>query len=148
MKSAPYRRLSSVCLTRTARLQRQVDELTGQLIAYEIGELLAAARPVAGLRLVERLYADRSVDALKQTASMLREHAGTVALLGTTAGGKVTLVFTRSDDVALHMGNLLRDTLKAFGGGGGGRPEFAQGGGVDAGQAEAILKFASAHINP
>lgn len=139
--------LAQRLLEQNRDLQRQVDGLTARVITYEIAELLAAAQPANGLRVVQQLYPDRSVDALKQTATLLREQAGTVALLGTTAGGKLTLVFARSDDAAPHMGNLLRDTLKAFGGGGGGRPEIAQGGGVEASQGEAILVYARSQIN-
>ena len=40
------------------------------------------------------------------------------------------------------MGNLLRASLNAFGGGGGGRPEFAQGGGVAVPTLPALLNFA------
>jgi alanyl-tRNA synthetase len=57
-------------------------------------------------------------------------------------GGKATVIFARSADVDTHVGNLLRDALKAFGGGGGGRPEFAQGGGVAMEQLPALLEYA------
>ena len=93
-------------------------------------------------RVVQQLYADRSVDALKHMGAQFRGQPQTVALLATTAGGKLTLLFVRSDDVDLHMGNLLRETLQAFGGGGGGRAEVAQGGGVACEQAQAVLEFA------
>ncbi len=126
----------------TRELQRQVDTLTEQIISYEVPELLAAA-PLDGiLRVVQKIYVDRSVDALKQAATLLRSQSQTLALLCTQSGGKLTLLFGRSDDVALHAGNLLRDTLKAFGGNGGGRPELAQGGGVDPAQAAAMLDYA------
>jgi alanyl-tRNA synthetase len=129
-------------LDQARELQRQVDALTEQLVAYEVNELLASAAAAGDLRVVQRVYADRSVDALKQTATLLRSRPKTLALLGTQVGGKLTLLFGRSDDVALHAGNLLRDTLKAFGGNGGGRPEVAQGGGVDPAQAAAMLDYA------
>jgi len=123
-------------------LQRQVGELEERLALAEVDELLAAAPEQDGRRVVVQLYADRSVDALKTTAAQLRGHPQTVALLATTGGGKLTVLFTRSDDADLHMGNLLRDTLRAFGGGGGGRPEYAQGGGIDPTQAQAVLDYA------
>jgi alanyl-tRNA synthetase len=129
-------------LDQTRELQRQVDTLTEQLVAYEVDELLARAAMEGDLRVVQKVYADRSVDALKQTASLLRGQPKTLALLGTQPGGKLTLLFGRSDDLSLHAGNLLRDTLKAFGGNGGGRPELAQGGGVDPAQAAAMLDYA------
>ncbi len=129
-------------LEQTRDLQRQVAELEEQLVLAEVDGLLAAAPQVAGRRVVIQHYPDRSVDALKTTAAQLRGQAQTVALLATTGGGKLTVIFARSDDVDLHMGNLLRDTLRAFGGGGGGRPEFAQGGGIDPAQAQALLDHA------
>jgi alanyl-tRNA synthetase len=126
--------------------QRQVDAVTEQLIGYEVRDLLAAAALVNGaggnLRLVRTLYADRSVDALKQSAALLRHEPGMLALLGTQAGGKLALIFARSDDVSVHAGNLLRDALKAFGGNGGGRPELAQGGAADPNVGEAVLEYA------
>ena len=138
-------------LDQNRALQHQVDELLIQQIAYEVGDLFASAQSSihAGQeqRIVRKLYGDRSVDALKQTASLLCQQRGTIALLGTQAGGKLALVFARSDDVALHAGNLLRDTLKAFGGNGGGRPELAQGGGVQPSQGPDILEHAATLAN-
>ena len=134
--------LTQRSLDQVRELQRQVDTLTEQLVAFEIRELLAAAPMNGDLRVVQKVYLDRSVDALKQAAGLLRSQPRTLALLGTQGGGKLTLLFGRSDDVGLHAGNLLRDTLKAFGGNGGGRPELAQGGGVDPAQAAAMLDYA------
>jgi alanyl-tRNA synthetase len=134
-------------LDQTRDLQQQVEVLMGQLVAYEAEDLLAHAAvaeqsPAGGLHIVQKFYSDRSVDALKQLAALLRSRPNTLALLATGAGGKLTVLFARSDDVNLHVGNLLRDTLKAFGGNGGGRPEQAQGGGSDASAAPAVLDHA------
>ena len=129
-------------LDQNRTLQRQVDQLTEQVIAFEIDALLAAPPAPAGRRVVARLYPDRSVDALKVMAARLRAQPQTVALLATQTGGKLTLLFTRSDDVDLHMGNLLRDALVASGGNGGGRPDYAQGGAPDPAVGEEVLRHA------
>ena len=44
--------------------------------------------------------------------------------------GRAVFVFARSQDVDIHMGQLLSQAAKPLGGKGGGRPDFAQGGGV------------------
>ncbi len=124
------------------QLQRRVDQLTTDLLTYEVSALRAQAEPVGGFHLVRQVWAERSVDALKTAANLLTETPGTVALLATTNGDKTNAVFARAADVDAHMGNLLRAALQAFGGRGGGRPEFAQGGGVAADQADALLAFA------
>ncbi|MBK8048932.1 MAG: alanyl-tRNA editing protein [Anaerolineales bacterium] len=129
-------------------LQRQLDLLNGQLAEYEVAQLLGEAeRTGSDLRIVRRLFQDRSVDTMKQLAAGLRDQDRTVALLATTVGDKLTLIFVRSADVDVHVGNVLRDTLAAFGGGGGGRPDYAQGGGVAPAQAQAILEYAEARLN-
>ena len=53
-----------------------------------------------------------------------------IALIGADAGdGRANLVFARSADVSTPMGQLLSSAAKPLGGKGGGRPDFAQGGG-------------------
>jgi alanyl-tRNA synthetase len=54
-----------------------------------------------------------------------------VALLAASshADEKGHLTFARSADLDLNMGALVREACAAIGGRGGGRPEFAQGGG-------------------
>ncbi|HXF63775.1 MAG TPA: DHHA1 domain-containing protein [Caldilineaceae bacterium] len=122
-------------------LQRRVDELTTQQLAQTAQALLAAAQPVGDLRVAARVL-DLPPDAVKTLANLLQAEGRTVALLGTAAGGKPTIIFARSEDGRLHMGNLLRAALAAFGGGGGGRPEFAQGGGVPAEKLAEVIAFA------
>lgn len=131
-------------------LQHQVDELTTRLLTFEVEDVAATAQTVqmeAGeCQLVVQHWPDRPVEAVKTLANLLQARPQTIALLATTAGGKTTAIFARSSGIATHMGNLLRDALKAFGGGGGGRPEFAQGGGVAVDQADALLAYAVARI--
>lgn len=127
-------------------LQRQVDTLTTQLLSYEVEDIAATATLVGEIHVVAQSWADRPVDVVKALANLLQERPNTVALLATTVGGKATVVFARSAGVEAHMGNLLRDALKAFGGGGGGRPEFAQGGGVAVDQVPALLEYTTTRL--
>jgi alanyl-tRNA synthetase len=129
-------------------LHREVDALTMRLLSYEVNEIAATARVIGGWQVVVGNWADRSVEATKTLANLLQARPHTIALLGTSAGGKATVIFARSGDVEVHMGNLLRDALKQFGGGGGGRPEFAQGGGVSTEQIGALLERAVESLEP
>ena len=113
------------------------------LVLYQARELLTAAEKVGGLRLVAQALADAEQVALQRLARALIAEPGVVALLGCKQRGKGTFLFARSAELALHVGDLLRDTLGQFGGGGGGRPDFAQGGGVPAERLEDVLKAAS-----
>ena len=110
------------------KLQAQQEAL----LQFQARELLATAETVGGLRLVAQALSDAEPTAAQSLARALIAEPGVVALLGCGAPsgsrGKGTVVFARSADLSLHVGGLLRDTLKQFGGGGGGRPDFAQGG--------------------
>ncbi len=83
-----------------------------------------------GVRVVARML-EGDVNLIKDVASRLIRQPQTAALLGAeVAPGRAVFVFARSDDVDIHMGRLLSDAAKPLGGKGGGRPDFAQGGGV------------------
>ena len=83
-----------------------------------------------GVRVVARML-EGDVNLIKDVASRLIKKPGTAALLGAEVeAGRAVFVFARSQDVDIHMGRLLSDAAKPLGGKGGGRPDFAQGGGV------------------
>ncbi len=129
-------------LEQSRAAERQLGQLGEQLAGYEAADLREHGTTVNGATLVVRLSPQHTADALKAVATRLSENPATIALLASTAGDKVTVIFCRSADVDLHMGTLLRDTLRTFGGGGGGRPEYAQGGGVAPDLAQAVLDHA------
>ena len=81
-----------------------------------------------GAKLIAR-FVDADAGGLRDLASRLIETPGVIALLGAMNGEQAIYVFGRAADVEANMGNLLRDSAKPLGGKGGGRPDFAQGGG-------------------
>ena len=88
-------------------------------------------------------YAGRDATALRTLASQLIADAHAVALLGSAQGDKVTVIFARGEQAPLHAGNLLRASLQRFGGGGGGRPDFAQGGGIAPDRLADLITYAA-----
>ena len=92
---------------------------------------------VGPARVVHAHLPGRAPDDLKHLAQRLVEHEGTAVLLASgEAGQKGFFTFARSADLDLHMGTLVRQACQVIGGGGGGRPEFAQGGGP---QGDAVI---------
>ena len=126
--------------------ERELNAQRETLVGYQAREMLAEAESVACVRLVAREMADAEPALVQKMARALIAEAGVVALLSCARGGKGTVVFARSQDLSVHAGNLLRDTLKKFGGGGGGRPDFAQGGGVAAEKLAEVLEAAAADV--
>ncbi|MEP7272818.1 MAG: DHHA1 domain-containing protein, partial [Acidobacteriota bacterium] len=118
---------------------RRLRELTEVAARAEAAELIEAEGVTAGITVVERIFDDRSLDELKLLAHRLVEHARIVALLGTRDGDMARLVFARSADLELDVGKLMRSACEAIGGRGGGKPDFAQGGGPATSQLEAVV---------
>lgn len=133
-------------LDQQRELQRRFGQLEKAWVEAEAPALWAAAPEVAGSKVVALVLPGRSAEAVKQMATLLAQRAQTVALLAGDDGGKCTAVFSCSNDLSLHMGNLLRATLQQLGGGGGGKPDFAQGGLADGSAAANVVELAVAAL--
>ena len=116
------------------KLRKQVEDLESQLLDYEAGQF-----PVTD-GLAVAVFKNRGIEKLKMLATKICARPNTVALLA-DEGDQLRVVFARSADSTVDVAALLKKTLERFGGRGGGRPNLAQGGGLN-GAADEILKFA------
>ena len=112
-------RLAEIELGRLRR-ERLLAQADAMLAGAEI--LPDGTRLVAG-------FVDADSMGLRELVSRLIEQPRVAALLGAAAGDQAIYVFGRSADVDAAMGDLLRESAKPYGGKGGGKPDFAQGGG-------------------
>jgi alanyl-tRNA synthetase len=128
------------------RLSRRVRELAGLAAKSEAQELIEAAEAVDRLRIVSRVFEDRDLEELKLLAHRLVDAEGVVALLAAKEGGMARLVFARSANLpnGADMNLLMRATCERLGGRGGGKPDFAQGGGSETQELNSALAAAKA----
>jgi alanyl-tRNA synthetase len=112
-------------------LGKQVDDLTKQLgvIKQQDGEEVAP-----GVSLVSDL-SDASMGDLVTMARQAITNPGTLVVLASTMGG---MVVACSKDVDIDCRQLLLSALEAAGGRGGGKVDFAQGGGEGERMADAL----------
>ena len=146
--------------------KRAMSALQRDLARYHAEELAASAETVrlAALRTSEgkadttdagkmdghdvRLVAhavDADANGLKTLAAAIAARPGYLVVL-VSAATPALVVVARSADVSVPAQQLLTSLIARFGGRGGGRPEFAQGGGLEA-SPEAILEAARAHFS-
>ena len=116
-------------LQRLKDAERELNRLRREHLLESIPAMLERAEALPGGGKLVCELADCDPAALKELGSKLIEENGVVALLGAKNGEKCNFVFARSADMNLAMGKLLSETAKPLGGKGGGRPDFAQGGG-------------------
>jgi len=116
-------------------LKRQLGEARRGAAGGALDQMLARKVEINGIALVAAEAETGDPEALKALVDQLAEKSGGVVILGGGANGKgVFIAKVTAEAVALgaHAGNLVREVAKLAGGGGGGRPEFAQAGAKDA----------------
>jgi alanyl-tRNA synthetase len=123
------------------KLKKRHREVKEKLISFEVEELYGNAEVVSGHRIVKKIFADRDIQEMKTLCLLLKEKDKTVSLFGNTAQGAL-LIFSRSEDVDLNLSTILKKSVEIIGGKGGGRPDFAQGGGTDVSSLEKALRAA------
>jgi alanyl-tRNA synthetase len=104
-----------------------VKRLEERLAEHEARALLAsqAATGAESLRVIASALEEATPGYLGLLAAKLVAETNVVSLLASRASGHV--VFAQTKGLPHDMGALLRDTLKQFGGKGGGAKDFAQG---------------------
>jgi alanyl-tRNA synthetase len=121
-------------------LRKQREQSQEELAAAQAATLLAETPEANGCKLVVHTFADREVNFVKLLAQKLvRLSTNAVALLGTTSP-EPSLVFAQSAGQPFDMGTLMKETMAALGGRGGGSKDMAQGGVVSGEGLEASLK--------
>jgi alanyl-tRNA synthetase len=128
------------------RLTRRMREL-GELAAQsESQELLETAKWINGLAIVSRVFDDRDFEEIKLIAHRLVEREGVIALLAAREVELARLVFARSTDVSADMSSLMKVACEKLGGRGGGKPDFAQGGGPKIDELERTIEVVKAEL--
>lgn len=108
--------------------RKRLEALTARLNENMAETLVAQAVPVDGVRVV--VYQVEEGEDPQALSLSLTSRPGVVAVLG-VASKSPKLFVSRSADLTLDCRPVLKDIMKLVGGGGGGKPEFAQGGGGD-----------------
>ena len=123
------------------RLLRRSRELAQIAAIVEAHELIEAAETVEGLRIVSKVFEDRDVEELNLLAHRLVDGDNVVALLAAKESETARLVFARSANLSADMNALMRAACERLGGRGGGKSDFAHGGGPKVGELNQALEL-------
>lgn len=124
-------------------LRSQVRQLSEQQLGFEARALWANGELANGLRVVRHTFRDRAPAETARLAREVIELKGAVVLFG-IAGAKSQLIFARSADVERDMVMLIKAAAPVLNAEGGGRADFAQGGGPAADEARVEAALARA----
>ncbi|MCK1783161.1 alanine--tRNA ligase [Pseudomonas sp. TNT11] len=132
----------SAVLERNRALEKQLEQLQAKAASAAGDDLSASAQDVKGVKVLAVRLDGQDGKALLALVEQLKNKLGrAVILLGSVHEDKVVLVAGVTKDLTgqLKAGDLMKQAAAAVGGKGGGRPDMAQGGGVDAGALDAAL---------
>lgn len=121
-------------------LMKQLDAFKKGRVGDTVDELLEKAVQVKGAKIVRHVESE-DIKHLVGLAKLLIDQPRTVAVLGSDEGG-AKVVIARSHDIALDCRPIIKEIMVIVSGSGGGKPDFAQGGGTDASKLEQALDLA------
>jgi len=133
--------------TELRQTQKQLESLKAELALAKSDQLLAQAQAVGNTKILVAELPGVDADGLKTVAERLLQKLGegAVVLGSVPEPEKVSLVAAFSPGInkqGLQAGKFIGTIAKICGGGGGGRPNFAQAGGRDASKLPAALEVA------
>jgi alanyl-tRNA synthetase len=114
------------------RLGREISHVKMKAAESSAGDAAAEIVQIGGARVLVRRVDDLDASALRELADSLKNSLGSGAVvLGAAADDKVQFVISVTSDLTarVHAGKLVKQLAPIVGGGGGGRPDFAQAGG-------------------
>jgi alanyl-tRNA synthetase len=135
-----------------------VERLHGEIkrLTREVGQLKMKAamgggdagdehvHQIGDIRLLTRKVEDLDKAALRDLSDSLKAKIGRgVVILGAQGDGKVAVVVSVTPDLTgrIHAGKIVKEIAPIVGGGGGGRPDFAEAGGKNPDKLDELLAF-------
>jgi alanyl-tRNA synthetase len=132
-------------LDRQKELEREIEKLRGQFEKNQIPDLLAKKQSIDGANVLISQVDGIDTKQLRDIVDQLKEKLGSgVIVLASAGDSNVNLVASVTPDLTrrYHAGNIIKELARIVGGGGGGRPDFAQAGGKEPAKITAALKRA------
>jgi len=132
-------------LAQQKELEKRIAELQGKLAGGASKDVMADARKVDGITVLATRVDGLDDKGLRDMADDLRNRIRSgVVVLGAAQGDRAILLAAVTKDLAgrYHAGDIIKQLAPLVGGGGGGRPDFAQAGGKHPDKLDAALAAA------
>lgn len=113
-------------------LEKEVQQLKQKLVSAGSSDLVSQAVEVKGVKLLKTELEGVDPKSLRDMVDQLKNKLGSgIVFLATKSDGKVSLAAGVTKDLTerVKAGDLLKMVAEQLGGKGGGRPDFAEGGG-------------------
>ena len=117
-------------------LRRELDAVLSKDASGEAKNILSEAKDIGGLKVITKIMGENTdASKLRQIEDTLRDmEPCVVSVLAAAGGEKITIVATCGKvaiEKGIKAGDIIKEAAKICGGSGGGKPDFAMGGGKD-----------------
>ena len=126
------------------RLGRELEQakMKAALFGGAAGGAQDEVREVNGVKVLARRVSGLEKGALRGLSDTLRDRLGTgIVVIASENDGKVSLVVSVTKDLTsrIQAGRIVKEIAPIVGGGGGGRPDFAEAGGKDPSKIDELI---------
>ena len=122
---------------------KDIQKLNNELLNKSMGQILDQYEEINGIKLFALKLKNKDANSLREIADKIKDrNESCVVLLASDLGDKVLFVSAVTKDLiqkGINAGNMVKEAAKVAGGGGGGRPDFAQAGGKNPGKIDEAL---------
>ena len=137
LKSSPFDVVekAKAAMSDLRELKRKVEALQDKLRSGELDGFIASAKKVGDLRVITAPRPGSTADEMRRAGDFLRDKApNLVAVFAATEEDKITFFAVcgkNAVEKGVKAGDLIKQVTAMTGGKGGGKPDFAMGGGKD-----------------
>ncbi len=132
------------------KARKQLFSLEKDAARKEAESLLGGVESVNGVRVLAAKVAADDQQVLRETADFLRDKLGSaVVVVGAVIDERPVFIATVTPDLVqrgYHAGDIIKQVSRVAGGGGGGKPNFAQAGGKDKDKLDEALRLVKSLI--
>lgn len=152
MKTTKDELLSKVNLLKkeSKEKDKEIQKLNNEILKNNMGQILHKYEEINDIKLFAIKFKDKDANSLREIADKIKDKNESCAvILASDLGDKVLFVSTVTKDLVnsgIHAGNMVKIAASIAGGGGGGRPDFAQAGGKNPEKIEQAIEEVKKHI--
>ena len=126
---------ASSLLGEIKELKSELEQMKSKLAGGMLDEIIAGGEEKDGVTVIAAKTDGMKGDEMRTLCDKIKDKLSCVAiLLASAEGGKITFVGMASKEAVakgVHIGNVIKTVTAVAGGGGGGKPDMAQGAGKD-----------------
>jgi len=127
--------------------KNEIERLKDEIARLKVGELTDHAIKIGNMMILSQLV-EADMNELVKIATDLTENENCVdvVIVGNHDGNIVGASSKKAEGSGVKVNEIIKDSAKILGGGGGGRPNLAQGAGPNSAKIEDALEFALSQV--